>query len=123
MTPRFHFDSVFYYVTDLDQAVEFYTNVLGLPMSSRDAVARFEIDGKVLELVPTDDRSVLSGKGNARLILAVDDIETAAAALLAKRVPVTDVREEGKGRVASLLDPEGNEIVLREPAAPPSEDA
>jgi catechol 2,3-dioxygenase-like lactoylglutathione lyase family enzyme len=123
MTTRFRFDSVFYYVTDLDQAVEFYTNVLGLPMSSRDAVARFEIDGAALELVPTDDRSLLSGKGNARLTLVVEDIEAAAAALLAQRVPVTDVREDGKGRVASLLDPEGNEIMLREPAESPSEDA
>ena len=102
MTKRFRFDSVLYYVTDLDQAVEFYTNVLGLPMSSRDAVARFEMDGTVLELVPTDDRSLLSGKGNARLTLVVEDIATVAADLLTQRVPVTDVREEGSGRVASV---------------------
>ena len=121
MSTRFRFDSVLYYVTDLDQAVEFYTKVLGLPMSSRDTVARFEVDDAVLELVPTDDRSLLSGKGNARLTLAVEDIEATAAALLAKRVPVTDVREEGSGRVASLLDPEGNEIVLRQLAESPSE--
>jgi catechol 2,3-dioxygenase-like lactoylglutathione lyase family enzyme len=114
MSTRFRFDSVFYYVTDLDQAVEFYTNVLGLQMSSRDTVARFEVDGVRLELAPTDDRSLLSGKGNARLTLAVEDIEAVAAALLARRVPVTDVREGEKGRVASLLDPEGNEIMLRE---------
>ena len=123
MSTRFRFDAVLYYVTDLDQAVEFYSNVLGLPLSSREAVARFEVDGRVLELVPTDDRSLLSGKGNARLTLAVEDIEAAAADLLAQRVPVTDVREEGGSRVASLLDPEGNEIVLREAAGPPSEDA
>jgi catechol 2,3-dioxygenase-like lactoylglutathione lyase family enzyme len=123
MNTRFRLDCVFYYVTDLDQAVEFYTKVLGLPMSSRDAAARFEADGAVLELVPTDDRSLLSGKGNARLTLAVEDIEAAAADLLAQRVPVTDIRQEGSDRVASLLDPEGNEIVLREAAEPPSEDA
>lgn len=122
MSTRFRYDSVVYYVTDLDQAVKFYTDVLGLPMSSRDAVARLEMDGTVLELVCTDDRSLLSGKGNARLTLAVEDIEAAAADLLTRRVPVTDVREEGGGRVASLLDPEGNEILLREPAEPASED-
>jgi catechol 2,3-dioxygenase-like lactoylglutathione lyase family enzyme len=122
MSTRFRFDCIFYYVTDLDQAVEFYTNVLGLPMSSRDVVARFEIDGVLLELVPTDDRSLLSGKGNARLTLAVDDIEAAAGDLLAQRVPVTDVREVENGRLASFLDPEGNEIALWEGSEPSSPD-
>jgi catechol 2,3-dioxygenase-like lactoylglutathione lyase family enzyme len=117
MTARFRFDCFVYYVTDLDRAVDFYANVLGLPMSSRDTVARFEMAGTALELVATDDRSLLSGKGNARLTLVVEDIEAATADLLAQRVPVTDVREEEKGRVASLLDPDGNEIVLREEPA------
>jgi catechol 2,3-dioxygenase-like lactoylglutathione lyase family enzyme len=118
MSTRFRFDCVLYYVTDLDQAVEFYTNVLGLPLSSRDVVARFDVDGVLLELVPTDDRSLLSGKGNARLTLAVEDIAAAAADLLAQRVPVTDVREVETGRLASFLDPEGNEIALWEESDP-----
>jgi len=123
MNTRFRLDCVSYYVADLDQAVEFYSKVLGLPLSSRDAVARFDVDGAVLEVVPTDDRSLLSGKGNARLTLAVEDIEVAAADLLAQRVPVTDVRDVEGGRLVSFLDPDGNEIALREDAEPSTPDA
>ena len=101
---------------DLDRAIEFYSDLLGLELSSRDAMARFEIDGVLFELVPTDDRSLLSGKGNARLRLAVDDIEAVAADLLARRVPVSDVREVENGRLVSFLDPDGNEVALWEPS-------
>ena len=37
----FRFDCVFYYVFDLDRAVRFYQEVLGLKLTSRDFVARF----------------------------------------------------------------------------------
>jgi len=50
---RFRFDCVFYYVTDIDRAVSFYTDMLGLKLISRDVVARFDIDGVLFEVVPT----------------------------------------------------------------------
>lgn len=108
----FRFDCVFYYVGDLDRAIRFYTTVLGFRLSSRDAVARFDVDGVLFELVPTDDVGLLSGRGNARLTLAVDDIDDAAAELRAGGVPVSDVRQVANGRLASLTDPDGNEIIL-----------
>lgn len=108
----FRFDSVFYYVTDLDRAIRFYTSVLGFRLSSRDEVARFHVDGVLFELVPTSDRAVLSGHGNARLTLAVDDIESAAGELRAKGVPVSDARQVSNGHFVSLADPDGNEIIL-----------
>jgi catechol 2,3-dioxygenase-like lactoylglutathione lyase family enzyme len=109
---RFRFDCVFYYVRDLDRAIEFYTGVLGFALSSRDAVARFHVDGVLVELVPASEPSVLVGNGNARLTLAVDEIEAAAATLRARRVAVSDVRDVVNGRLASFTDPDGNELVL-----------
>ena len=44
MPQDFRFDCLFYYVSDLDRAIRFYTNILGLDLISRDVVARFEID-------------------------------------------------------------------------------
>jgi hypothetical protein len=35
-TDAFRFDCVFYYVSDLDRAIAFYTNALGFRLSSRD---------------------------------------------------------------------------------------
>ena len=106
------FDCVFYYVSDLDRAIAFYTNILGFRLSSRDAVARFVVDGVLFELVPTTDPDVLSGRGNARLTLAVKQIESAVRDLRARGVSVSDVRAVSNGRLASLKDPDGNELVL-----------
>jgi catechol 2,3-dioxygenase-like lactoylglutathione lyase family enzyme len=112
MNQVFKFDCIFYYVGDLDRSIDFYTKVLGLTLASRDAVARFHIDGVLFELVPTDDASLFSGKGNARLTLAVDDIYTAMSRLLAERVVVSEVRTVSHGLLASFTDPDGNEIIL-----------
>ncbi len=107
-----HFDCVFYYVRDLATAVRFYSDVLGLTLSSTDAVARFDLDGVLLELVPAGDETELSGAGNARLCLKVDDLEEAATALRAKGVRVGSIRTVENGRLASFQDPDGNELVL-----------
>jgi len=106
------FDCVFYYASDLDRAIEFYTAVLGFTLSSRDAVARFDVDGVLFELVPTTDPGVLSGLGNARLTLAVDDIEAAVTHLRARGVVVSNVRVVSNGRLACLRHQAANEIAL-----------
>ena len=108
----FRFDCVFYYVLDLDRAIEFYTEVLGLRLSSRDVVARFDVDGVLLELVPTTDASLVGGNGNARLTLAVDDLHRAVAGLQAREVSVSPLHQVENGYLASLTDADGNEIVL-----------
>jgi catechol 2,3-dioxygenase-like lactoylglutathione lyase family enzyme len=108
----FRFDCVFYYVSDLDRAIEFYTTALQFRLSSRDVVARFYVNDVLVELVPASDRALLSGRGNARLTLAVDEIEAAAAELRAKGVAVSGVHQVSNGRFVSITDPDGNEIIL-----------
>jgi len=41
---RFSFDCVFYYVTDMDRAIRFYSEVLGMSLTARDSITRFDID-------------------------------------------------------------------------------
>jgi len=108
----FRFDCVFYYVSDLERAIAFYTSALGFWLSSRDAVARFLVDGVLVELVPTSDRQLLSGRGNARLAVAVDDLGVAIQGLRAKGLVVSEARQVSNGHLASLKDPDGNEVVL-----------
>lgn len=108
----FRFDCVFYYVSDLDRAIAFYTDALGFRLSSRDSVARFHLNGVLVELVPTSDRQLLSGQGNARLAVAVDDLDAAIQGLRAKGVAVSEARRVSNGRLASLTDPDANEVVL-----------
>jgi predicted enzyme related to lactoylglutathione lyase len=109
---NFHFDCVFYYVSDLDRAIAFYTDALGFRLSSRDAVARFLVDGVLVELVPTTDPQLLSGRGNARLAVAVEHLDAAIQAFRAKGLAVSEARQVSNGRLASLTDPDGNEVVL-----------
>ena len=107
-----HFDCVFYCVRDLKAAIRFYSDVLGLSLSSQDSIARFDLDGVLLELIPTSTESELSGAGNARLCLKVADIEQAALVLREKGVPVGGVREVENGKLASFQDPDKNELLL-----------
>jgi len=67
-----HFDCVFYYVTDMNRAISFYSDILGLKLTSRDVVARFDIDGVLFEIVPALNHNKLQGNGNARLCLKVE---------------------------------------------------
>jgi len=108
----FRFDCVFYYVRDLDRAIDFYSTVFGFRLSERDAVARFQVDGVLLELVPSSNPELLTGRGNARLTLEVDDLDAAAGELRAKSVPVSDTRQVSNGRYVSITDPDGNEIIV-----------
>ncbi len=107
-----HFDCIFYYVTDLERSIHFYSEVLGLGLTSQDLVARFDVDGVLLELVPAADASKLLGSGNARLCLRVNDIEKTATELRAKGVSVGDPQTVQNGILADFEDPDGNEIIL-----------
>jgi predicted enzyme related to lactoylglutathione lyase len=105
-------DCVFYYVKDLDRAVAFYSKTLGLALESRDAVARFRIDGLLLELVPTNDPSRCTGAGNARVTFEVADLQAEVEALRRKGVVVGNVERVTNGSLAPFADPDGNQLVL-----------
>jgi catechol 2,3-dioxygenase-like lactoylglutathione lyase family enzyme len=113
-----HFDSIFYYVRDLPAAIRFYSGVLGLSLASQDTIARYDLDGVLFELIPTEDESELPGTGNARLCLKVEDVERAASELRSKGVQVARVQTVHNGRLASFQDPDGNELVLWEYSSP-----
>lgn len=118
---EYQFDCVFYYVSDLDRAIAFYTSAFGFRLVSRDVVARFLVDGVLFELVPTSDPQLLSGRGNARLVLTVPHLGTAIQELRAKGLEVSDATAVVNGQLATLRDSEGNEIILWEYAERPDQ--
>lgn len=117
MAPKFKFDSVYYHVSDMERSIQFYRDVLGFRFSSRDYVTRFVVDGVLFELVPNPAGNVLPGTGNARLSLAVDDIEQAVRELQSKGVAATPIRKEPGGFLSYFKDPDGNELCLWQYAA------
>ncbi len=106
------FDAVYYHVTDMERAIAFYRDTLGLRLTSRGYVARFDIDGVLFELVPNAPGNVLPGTGNARLSLGVTDIQQAVATLQARGVATTPIKTEPGGLLSYFRDPDGNEICL-----------
>jgi catechol 2,3-dioxygenase-like lactoylglutathione lyase family enzyme len=112
------FDCVFYYVSDLERAVGFYQNVLGLKLASTDLVGRFDMDGVLLELVPTKYPEKHGGTGNARLCLRVDNLAAERNDLMRLGVMSSEPVDEGPGLLSVIHDLDGNEICLWQEKVP-----
>jgi catechol 2,3-dioxygenase-like lactoylglutathione lyase family enzyme len=119
-------------VSDVDRAKDFYTG-LGWRLDADIAAGD---NFRVVQLTPPHSAcSVAFGKGVTtgepgsvhRLVPAVDDIEAARAALVDRRVEVSEVFHLAGGRVpgrdpqnrsyqtyAAFSDPDGNEWLLQE---------
>lgn len=104
-------------VRDLEPAVAFFRDTLGLPhLFTAGQLAFFDCDGTRLML---DALPEAQGSGNSLLYFQVEDIETAAAALEAKGVELQaqphrihthpDGTEEW---MAFFTDPEGNPLAF-----------
>ncbi len=108
------FDAVFYYVTDIEKSIAFYRDGLGLPLVSRDYVARFDLDGVLVELVPLPAGAAVYGNGNARLCFSVRNLQETLDRLHNRGVITSDITEKKDGKIAFFQDPDGNELSLWE---------
>ena len=105
-------------VTDMDRAVEFYHQLLGLKLLfNREDWSEFDIDGqrlalrKVSALPDPGGRPVVPG-----ISLLAQPIEQAIATLKQKRVQFTEELEVYPyGKLASFRDLDGNILGLYEP--------
>lgn len=104
-------------VEDTDRAVDFYENILGLPVVKRDGSwAEVEADGLRIGLngrEPEGTRSeggpVLTFQPDGGLEEAIDDLTGRGVEFPA------GISEHDWGRVATFKDTEGNDIQLYEP--------
>jgi catechol 2,3-dioxygenase-like lactoylglutathione lyase family enzyme len=113
-------DLVFYWVSDLDRAVSFYRDVLGLKLLRQDAStwAEFDCGGRRFALHSAGDGQPVR-PGGATAVFAVGDLNRAQAELSAKGVRFDHEGDvEGYARFASFLDPEGNPVQLIEYIGP-----
>lgn len=111
---KLSFDTVFYYVSHMDISVAFYRDTLGLPLVSQDYVARFDLDGVLIELVPLPPGTVVPGSGNARLCFSVANLQETLERMHNRGVPTSKIKEKKDGRLAFFRDPDGNELCLWE---------
>lgn len=106
-------------VDDVDAALAFYTEVLGLGV--RGDRPAFGFGGAWLDAGGQQVHLVEGRPPAARgqhFALAVEDLDATVAELRARGVSVSDPGPVGTGRQAFLADPAGNLVELHEPGAP-----
>jgi catechol 2,3-dioxygenase-like lactoylglutathione lyase family enzyme len=111
---------VFYVVSDPEKTRAWYRDVLGIdgPYGPQLAWAD-EPRQHPYSLIShfADDEYVKPGKGGFMINLRVDDCDGMVANLRAKGVTILDTANEGYGKFAWLLDPDGVKIELWEQVA------
>lgn len=107
-------DFVMYHVSDLDRAVTFYRDVLGLPLeveSKEYNWAEFDCGNVTLALQAT--LHPVGVGGGCRIALAVEDIKAAYEELVAKQAPVMrSPQDHGVCHAFDVRDPDGNLILI-----------
>ncbi|MGH9229076.1 MAG: VOC family protein [Acidimicrobiales bacterium] len=105
-------------VDDVDAAVTFYVDVLGLARRA-DRPADLGVGGAWLDAGAQQVHLIHAPLPTARgqhFALLVDDLDAAVDDLRAQEVEVSDPAPVGRSRQSFLQDPAGNLIELHEPA-------
>ena len=114
-------DHVYYWVTDMDRAVEFYRDVMGLRLTRRDGSNWAEFDAGPVRLAL---HRAVEGRpmqpGGATAVFGVEDLDAVRAELAGRGAPFDEHlgEVEGFARFASFRDPDGNAVQLIEYANP-----
>jgi catechol 2,3-dioxygenase-like lactoylglutathione lyase family enzyme len=105
-------------VVDVDAAIAFYTEVLGLAV--RDDRPDFGFGGAWLDLGGQQVHLIEAAAPPAlgqHFAVQVEDLDATIAELRAQGVEVSDASPVGTGRQAFLQDPSGNGLELHQPAS------
>lgn len=125
-------DHVAIRVTDLERALEFYHELLGMPIRDRERYDADEVPyvavvagGRHIHLVPTDDEEIDVGGEHVCLLLRSDDTDSRGELdALLRTLRDRDVRVEdgepyerygayGRAWAAYVRDPDGRRVELK----------
>jgi catechol 2,3-dioxygenase-like lactoylglutathione lyase family enzyme len=109
-------DLVYYWTADMDRAVAFYRDVLGLKMIRQEggAWAQFDAGGRLFALHGAGEGQTVS-PGGATAVFSVNDLDAARTALADRGVRITHEGDvQGYARFVSFHDPDGNTVELIE---------
>jgi predicted enzyme related to lactoylglutathione lyase len=109
-------DHVYYWTTDMDRAVKFYEEVLGLSLLRRDGSSWAEFEaGPVRLALHGSVEGHPASAGGATAVFVVDDLDVERAVLEERGVELDHAAEIGEwARYATFRDPDGNTVQLIE---------
>ena len=102
-------------VSDINRAVQFYVEKLGLTLKSSyaDRFAEVQGGGLTIALHPAIENGPKPGNSESLSIgLGVDDLDQAMRILSGKGVTFGQPRNDGPVRLAFFKDPDGNPLYL-----------
>jgi len=105
--------NITFHVSDFQESVAFYENVLSLPKKSHwPTYAVFDLCGMMLGLEPGGERE--AKKGFPDIYLQVDNVDDEYRELKGKGVRfLTEPKDQSWGaRTAKFVDPDGNRLIL-----------
>ena len=108
------FSSAYYVVNNMDQAVNFYQNILGLDIKFRDGErwTQFDVNGVGVALADPSEGAVPPG-GGATVVLEVEDLGEMRDKLTQNGVTVNaTVDMGGHGQYFTAVDPAGNIVQI-----------
>lgn len=112
-------DNAHYWITNMDQAIAFYRDILGLDLKIRagDDWAEFDVGGTIVALHGTRPGHA-PPQGGATVVFDVEDLDATVRAMQLRGVRFEgEINEAPNGRFHSFRDPEGNLIQIFERAA------
>jgi catechol 2,3-dioxygenase-like lactoylglutathione lyase family enzyme len=103
-----------YYVTrNMDRAVAFYRDTLGLRVKFQDGARWAQFDAGGVNFSLSSPEEAAQGAAGAVIIFEVEDLDAARAGLEQAGAPVLDTRDMGAhGRSLTFRDPDGNLVQL-----------
>ncbi|MEW6583499.1 MAG: VOC family protein [Actinomycetota bacterium] len=104
-------ETVFYQVCNMDKAVAFYRDVLGLELKRREGNdwAEFTVGG--VDLALSGELAVPPQQGGATVVLRTGDIDALEAHLTGNGVRRGRIEDLGGARMLDIYDPDGNQIL------------
>ena len=109
--------------TDLEQALDFYTNTLGYKIVFRyeDFYAGIDVDGQILHLKRVDDTDpcieFVAQGDHFHLYIEVADLAARHEELAGGGAQVSAIKAQSWGREFVVIDPEGQRIYYAEKAS------
>lgn len=99
---------VFFNVSNIDAALAFYVEVLGLPLTARFGDSWAEVDAGTVFLGLHRTEDPISGHGGGVVSFTVGDVEAVASYMRANGATVGEIRTPDRGKFFMARDPDGN---------------